>query len=93
MIADTDAAAVSIFPRVARRRRRRSSAVRARDTNALELARTRVSRSAMRVPSIVDDLQGEFRCDPAPRASRASSCMQPRSYSRSYSRCGLRSIS
>jgi light-regulated signal transduction histidine kinase (bacteriophytochrome) len=63
IIADTEAAPVSMFPRDAEDSSAADALMSAPATNTAESLRSAGIRAVMRVPFNVDDLHGEFRCD------------------------------
>jgi light-regulated signal transduction histidine kinase (bacteriophytochrome) len=63
MIADTDAAAVSIFPRRYEDTSASDALMCSSTPNVLHSLRSAGVRACLRVPFNVDELQGEFRCD------------------------------
>jgi light-regulated signal transduction histidine kinase (bacteriophytochrome) len=63
IVADTDGAAIPIFPRDEEETSAAHALMRSPDREALELLGAAGIRATMRVPFNVDDLHGEFRCD------------------------------
>ena len=63
IVADTEAAAVAIFPRRTEESSSDDALLRAADPSALEALRSSGVRAALRVPFESDGLSGEFRCD------------------------------
>jgi light-regulated signal transduction histidine kinase (bacteriophytochrome) len=63
IVADTDAASVSLFPRDGGDSSSDAALLRAPGSSALDALRSSGVRSAIRIPFDCDGLNGEFRCD------------------------------